>query len=1394
MRTSKLSAILLPCVLGLCPAGSADTPSSISANFNGTAIGSGDSIWFSSVMKPSGLGTKAVTIFVRNSTITFSANGTLYAVPVPDANVTFNPSATSATTTFNTAQNLWQTIVPSSGLAGNILLDAAKFPVPSGGLPGGIQNVTWKANFSTDTAGISLQWQWGAALYTSFSADYNAVGVKPVDDNKASQYQNSDAAGTPENWKGYVTGGTTGGGGSNYTGGLSGTASATVAVNQIPTANPGGPYSGVAGQAISFNGAGSSDADGDPLSYSWSFGDGGTASGVSPSYTYMSSGTFAVTLTVNDGRNDTGTASTTASIALPAPPPAPKITAQISPSPNSKGWNNTPATVTFTCSSSSSTIATCTSPITVSAQGASQVATGTATDKAGNSTTINVSLNIDLTPPTISASASPLADGAGWTNSAVTVNFQCSDSLSGVALCPGPQTVSTEGANQTIPGTATDVAGNTASTSISLNIDLTPPVIAVTSPSDGSVVTNSNLNVTGTASDALSGIADVACNGVDATITGSNTSCNLTLSVGTNAIQVQAFDLAGNTATTTINVTYNLSPPPTALFLTPDHLAMALSESRKVALVDNLARAIPASSWTVSDPTVAQVAPDGTITPLAAGNVTITATYQSLSATAQLTVYGSQTFPPDTARWTVQPLPGNTLMEVFPGQASGPDDPDVYFAEQAGSNIVMRALTSDGRQIWTHTIVPALGTTPVNTLGSGSSQLRNTGAKATGFGTIRPHRWGKRITKLLNESGGANKPPVTSAMYGTPLRPAVFKPAASTFLRDAPQRKGHLKRVQAGSSVRQIVLASATTDLGNEVVNTFERGSGGCATNCQDDIRVLDGNGNELWRHSILGGEMGFAVHPSGIVYILQADYNNNSTFTLFAFDELTGAQKFSIVLPFSFGGQLQPFPGLPSVLPDGNLYLPVETVADSNSPDVLQLLKVAPDGTYSWYPVFSTPPCNGPIIEAHEPLPDGQGNLLLTWDYFGNTGFCHLNPTVQAVRMSTSGQILGKYPLPLARQRLGSYFSDNDGDALLGAQHLFVVDDRGQSTVGLNLGTSTIDLSWQAAPCSGFPCPLISLAGISPNDQLILDQTGNSDGSSTLLAVTPNSNSCPTTCISTSSVPNSTLMTFDFSGTVFSPAVGTSVSANQYFSVLPDPSGASGTGSVGGAVTGPDASTLPEPDSLPAWPQVAMNDSRKASLISIKLNFKKGSKTSGDLLSFTSLTPEGIVDCTESLGPQDCSGPPADFNKADRWLLNFEGNGRVYDDASNWTVAQSIGPIHTSGFYINIDNNLTAFSCTAPAKSDDGPLQSRVQQPAAQKSIFYIDGPGTSTHVANKSGCAVGFSPIDSMTWWANFKVKFSNQSVNYSKTVYFYVKLSVNTDRQMDYTNSLGKTGSLP
>jgi sugar lactone lactonase YvrE len=192
--------------------------SSIASNFNGTAINAGRYIWFTSVLKPKGLPTnQPVTIRFINQTITSSA----FTLSVPDATAIFDPAATSATTTF--VGGMATTTVPSFGLAGNTFFSALSYLVPVS-IPGGLNPVTWSGTVTIDTPGVSLNWQWAAAVYTSFSSDYNSLGVKPVDDNKASIYKNSDHAGTPENFKSSVIGGATGGGGMNYTGGLSGTA------------------------------------------------------------------------------------------------------------------------------------------------------------------------------------------------------------------------------------------------------------------------------------------------------------------------------------------------------------------------------------------------------------------------------------------------------------------------------------------------------------------------------------------------------------------------------------------------------------------------------------------------------------------------------------------------------------------------------------------------------------------------------------------------------------------------------------------------------------------------------------------------------------------------------------------------------------------------------------------------------------------------------------------------------------------------------------------------------------------------------------------------------------------------------------------------------------------
>ena len=88
--------------------------------------------------------------------------------------------------------------------------------------------------------------------------------------------------------------------------------------NNLPLADAGGPYSGVAGTTlIQFDGSGSSDPDRDAITFVWDFGDGNSAAEMMPTHTYGSSGDFEVRLIVNDGHANSEPAITSATITAP---------------------------------------------------------------------------------------------------------------------------------------------------------------------------------------------------------------------------------------------------------------------------------------------------------------------------------------------------------------------------------------------------------------------------------------------------------------------------------------------------------------------------------------------------------------------------------------------------------------------------------------------------------------------------------------------------------------------------------------------------------------------------------------------------------------------------------------------------------------------------------------------------------------------------------------------------------------------------------------------------------------------------------------------------------------------------------------------------------------------
>jgi hypothetical protein len=199
---------------------SCGTQTTIASNFNGNSIAGGNTIWFNSNFDLTSGATDGLTLFFTGQTITSND----FTVSVPDSEVIFSSSATSATTTFDTTNNMWVTTVPL-GFGDDIFLSGLAYQVPPGGLPGGENPVTWSGTISGSSP-FSIQWKWGAAVYTSFS-DYNSIGVKPVHSTSLDAYNNGDMAGTPENEKNFVIGGARGGGGSNWTGSWSATVAAS---------------------------------------------------------------------------------------------------------------------------------------------------------------------------------------------------------------------------------------------------------------------------------------------------------------------------------------------------------------------------------------------------------------------------------------------------------------------------------------------------------------------------------------------------------------------------------------------------------------------------------------------------------------------------------------------------------------------------------------------------------------------------------------------------------------------------------------------------------------------------------------------------------------------------------------------------------------------------------------------------------------------------------------------------------------------------------------------------------------------------------------------------------------------------------------------------------------
>ena len=169
----------------------------------------------------------------------------------------------------------------------------------------------------------------------------------------------------------------------------------------------------------------------------------------------------------------------------------------------------------------------------------------------------------DSGAPSVTLSPSGTPGGGGWYRSNVTVTGSGSDAVSGLASLAlscgtNPCTVTAEGTT-TITATATDNAGNTASTALTVRKDTTPPIIAFnpSGTAGNAGWYRSAVTLSATASDADSGVAGLtlSCGGNPCVIGAQ----------GTTNVSGTATDVAGNSGSNAIAIRIDSVAPSVSL-------------------------------------------------------------------------------------------------------------------------------------------------------------------------------------------------------------------------------------------------------------------------------------------------------------------------------------------------------------------------------------------------------------------------------------------------------------------------------------------------------------------------------------------------------------------------------------------------------------------------------------------------------------------------------------------------------------------------------------------------------------------------------------------------------------------------------------------------------------
>ena len=353
--------------------------------------------------------------------------------------------------------------------------------------------------------------------------------------------------------------------------------------------------------------------------------------------------------------------------------------------------------------------------------------TVTATDATGNTATVTQPLTIDtttsvsITSPATTDDPTPTISGVGEPGSTVTLTID-GQTLSGVVDGAGNWSIGVPGAladgTHTVEVTATDLAGNTATTTQGLTVD-TATSVAITSPT----FTNDPTPVIAGVGEPGATIAvSVGGQSITTTVAPDGTwsvTVPTALADGTSTVTVTATDLAGFTATATQQLTVDattsvtVTPPGTTDNPTPTisgtgelaaTISLVVDGQTLTGLVDGT------GSWSIAVPTA-----------LADGSYTVSVTATDLAGNtdtdAQPLVVDSRTTVAVTSA---------TLTTDSTPTLTGTGEPGADITVEVGGRTMTTTVAPDGT--WSVTVPLALADGPYAVSVTATDALRNTAA------------------------------------------------------------------------------------------------------------------------------------------------------------------------------------------------------------------------------------------------------------------------------------------------------------------------------------------------------------------------------------------------------------------------------------------------------------------------------------------------------------------------------------------------------------------------------------------------------------------------------------------------------------------------------------------